>query len=75
MREPVAQLVEHVTFNHGVSGSNPDGLTNLLHDLAKLYGDISLTGAANRAQTALLLLTCGIVSGDDGSWGERLGFT
>jgi hypothetical protein len=46
-----------------------------LHDLAKLYGDISLTGAANRAQTALLLLTCGIVSGDDGSWGERLGFT
>ena len=28
--EPVAQLVEHVTFNHGVSGSNPDGLTTPL---------------------------------------------
>jgi hypothetical protein len=27
--EPVAQSVEHVTFNHGVQGSNPCGLTNL----------------------------------------------
>ena len=26
--ERVAQLVEHVTFNHGVVGSNPAGLTN-----------------------------------------------
>ena len=26
--EPVAQPVEHLTFNQGVSGSNPDGLTN-----------------------------------------------
>ncbi len=25
---PVAQLVEHVTFNHGVVGSNPAGHTN-----------------------------------------------
>jgi hypothetical protein len=25
--EPVAQLVEHVTFNHGVDGSSPSGLT------------------------------------------------
>ena len=25
--EPVAQSVEHVTFNHGVAGSNPAGLT------------------------------------------------
>ena len=25
--EPVAQSVEHVTFNHGVLGSNPSGLT------------------------------------------------
>ncbi len=25
--EPVAQSVEHVTFNHGVQGSNPCGLT------------------------------------------------
>ncbi len=27
MREPVAQPVEHLTFNQRVSGSNPDGLT------------------------------------------------
>jgi hypothetical protein len=25
--EPVAQVVEHVTFNHGVEGSSPSGLT------------------------------------------------
>ena len=25
--EPVAQSVEHVTFNHGVAGSSPAGLT------------------------------------------------
>jgi hypothetical protein len=28
LQEPVAQLVEHVTFNHGVLGSSPSGLTN-----------------------------------------------
>ena len=27
--ERVAQAVEHVTFNHGVAGSSPAGLTNL----------------------------------------------
>ncbi len=26
--EPVAQSVEHLTFNQGVAGSNPAGLTN-----------------------------------------------
>jgi hypothetical protein len=26
--ERVAQLVEHVTFNHGVEGSSPSALTN-----------------------------------------------
>src|ERR1700716_340324 len=26
--EPVAQPVEHVTFNHGVAGSSPAGLAN-----------------------------------------------
>jgi hypothetical protein len=26
-REPVAQSVEHVTFNHGAAGSSPAGLT------------------------------------------------
>jgi hypothetical protein len=28
LQEPVAQPVEHVTFNHGVAGSSPAGLTN-----------------------------------------------
>jgi hypothetical protein len=27
LQEPVAQPVEHVTFNHGVAGSSPAGLT------------------------------------------------
>jgi hypothetical protein len=27
-KEPVAQPVEHLTFNQGVDGSNPSGLTN-----------------------------------------------
>ena len=30
LQEPVAQPVEHVTFNHGVVGSSPTGLTNLI---------------------------------------------
>lgn len=30
---PVAQLVEHETFNLGASGSNPDGLTTFPKDL------------------------------------------
>jgi hypothetical protein len=33
IKEPVAQSVEHVTFNHGVVGSNPTGLTNQFNDL------------------------------------------
>ena len=28
-RERVAQVVEHVTFNHGVEGSSPSALTKL----------------------------------------------
>jgi hypothetical protein len=31
--EPVAQSVEHMTFNHGVLGSSPSGLTNKIRDL------------------------------------------
>jgi len=31
-REPVAQPVEHLTFNQGVKGSNPFGLTNQAKD-------------------------------------------
>ena len=29
--ERVAQVVEHVTFNHGVEGSSPSALTNPRH--------------------------------------------
>ena len=31
VKEPVAQPVEHLTFNQRVSGSNPDGLTNRIN--------------------------------------------
>jgi hypothetical protein len=34
--EPVAQSVEHVTFNHGVVGSNPAGLTNKIKHLISI---------------------------------------
>jgi hypothetical protein len=33
-KEPVAQPVEHLTFNQGVMGSNPIGLTNNISNLA-----------------------------------------
>ncbi len=33
-QEPVAQPVEHLTFNQGVKGSNPFGLTNCLCEVA-----------------------------------------
>src|SRR5690348_4152551 len=33
LKEPVAQPVEHVTFNHGVLGSSPSGLTNKIKGL------------------------------------------
>jgi hypothetical protein len=36
--EPVAQSVEHVTFNHGVVGSKPTGLTNKNNDLGPISG-------------------------------------
>lgn len=32
--ERVAQAVEHVTFNHGVVGSSPTALTNLITSLS-----------------------------------------
>jgi hypothetical protein len=31
--ERVAQVVEHVTFNHGVAGSSPAALTNKINNL------------------------------------------
>ena len=33
LREPVAQPVEHLTFNQEVAGSNPAGLTNNFNHL------------------------------------------
>ena len=35
--EPVAQPVEHLTFNQGVMGSNPIGLTNNFNNLSELH--------------------------------------
>jgi hypothetical protein len=37
LQEPVAQPVEHVTFNHGVLGSSPSGLTNKSKDLIRIF--------------------------------------
>jgi hypothetical protein len=37
LQEPVAQPVEHVTFNHGVLGSSPSGLTNKFKDLSAFF--------------------------------------
>jgi hypothetical protein len=33
LEEPVAQPVEHLTFNQGVKGSNPFGLTKQIQGL------------------------------------------
>jgi hypothetical protein len=33
--ERVAQSVEHVTFNHGVVGSSPTALTNILNNIRR----------------------------------------
>src|SRR5262244_2259813 len=35
--EPVAQSVEHVTFNHGVRGSNPRGLASKIKNLYEYF--------------------------------------
>ena len=35
--EPVAQSVEHVTFNHGVVGSSPTGLTTKVSDEIRIF--------------------------------------
>jgi hypothetical protein len=37
-KEPVAQPVEHLTFNQGVMGSNPIGLTNKSIDQFEICG-------------------------------------
>ena len=37
LSERVAQVVEHVTFNHGVEGSSPSALTIESFGLLRLY--------------------------------------
>jgi hypothetical protein len=37
LEEPVAQPVEHVTFNHGVAGSSPAGLAKEIKDLTNKF--------------------------------------
>ena len=51
--EPVAQLVEHVTFNHGVRGSSPRGLTihiNELHSFSAIIFMADKRNQGNRNQ-------------------------
>ena len=36
LSERVAQMVEHVTFNHGVLGSSPSALTNKINPLGRV---------------------------------------
>jgi hypothetical protein len=37
LKERVAQLVEHLTFNQEVMGSNPIALTNEINELAEKH--------------------------------------
>lgn len=41
-REPLAQPVEHVTFNHGAEGSSPSRLTNDHARVAELADALDL---------------------------------
>lgn len=45
LEDPLAQLVEHMTFNHGAWGSNPQWITSRSEDLPRkggfLLGEIS----------------------------------
>ena len=45
--DPLAQLVEHMTFNHGVPGSNPGWVTKKYADVAKLADALDL-GSSGR---------------------------
>ena len=53
--EPVAQSVEHVTFNHGVAGSNPAGLASKIKGLYQIH----VTGANFRAPLPLHVIMTG----------------
>ena len=67
--EPVAQPVEHLTFNQGVTGSNPRGLTNKIKHLPlparannsskvalKVAGDFDVAVWRAKAQIGVLAL-------------------
>src|SRR5215510_6630589 len=40
-QEPVAQMVEHLTFNQVVLGSSPSGLTNKINGLARIFSRVA----------------------------------
>jgi hypothetical protein len=42
--EPIAQPVEHLTFNQRVDGSNPSGLTNKINELDGKRGTVKGAG-------------------------------
>jgi hypothetical protein len=50
LQEPVAQPVEHVTFNHGVLGSSPSGLTT------QVSGSLFFIGFLQKLANRLLRL-------------------
>ena len=58
-QEPVAQPVEHLTFNQGVAGSNPAGLTrerSVQEAAAPIIGtnDVTADRAKTRGGSALI---------------------
>src|SRR3954469_12112642 len=56
--EPVAQPVEHVTFNHGVAGSSPAGLATIVSGTLILDGGVTAIRCGHIAllQSSLPLL-------------------
>src|SRR5947208_7893321 len=58
--ERVAQVVEHVTFNHGVEGSSPSALTKKVKNYNGLGGHVNM---------------CSSRSSGSGNLGETLSFS
>ena len=59
---PVAQLVEQLTFNQWVTGSNPVGLTIISKGLAENAGPFVFL-AAHRARQAITIFRGGLCIG------------
>ena len=55
MKECVAQLVEHLTFNQVAEGSNPSALTNEIKDLQKIVGPCFLFNTTKILQIWIIL--------------------